>query len=238
MLSARLETILNCIKETQVLADIGCDHGYLPIEAVLSKRVTRAYAMDVNQGPLSKAQKNIEGMGVVQEVTSLLSDGLANLPEDVDGVVIAGMGGRLIGSLLEKDHNKLGQIRELILSPHLDLPYVRRKVHQLGFRITEEVMIYDMDKYYTVIKAVPGQENYTDIEYNYGKLLMEGGSEVFVAYLNQQINKLELIREGLLSNETSTSKQRLYDLDLEICSYREVLNDAINRGGQSSFQNL
>lgn len=193
MLSDRLQAIAELVPHNSIVADIGTDHGYLPIALVKTKQVFKAYAMDINEGPLMKAQENIMSYGLDRQVIALRSSGLEKLPLEVNVVVIAGMGGNLISNILEISKQKLGTIEALILSPHLDIPYVRRTVHGLGFKIVEEKMVAEQEKFYTILKCEQGNEVYSELEYEYGKKLIEEGTVTFLAYLDIEKSKLEKV---------------------------------------------
>ena len=94
-LSNRLRMIASFVTEGYVVGDIGTDHGYIPIYLTSNGNCPRAYAMDVNKEPLSRAKTHIEEENAGEVVSCILSDGLHELPQDdVDSIVIAGMGGR------------------------------------------------------------------------------------------------------------------------------------------------
>ena len=155
-LSNRLETIASFVTEGYVVADIGTDHGYIPIYLTSNGNCPRAYAMDVNKEPLSRAKTHIEEENAGEVVSCILSDGLHELPQDdVDSIVIAGMGGDLVVRILEQDFDKLANVKELILSPQSHLERVRHFLNDHGFRILEEeflkedgVFVFDMNSHY------------------------------------------------------------------------------------------
>ena len=100
-LSDRLRLIAGLIKKGSKVADIGTDHGYLPIFLVKSGITDRVIAMDVRKGPLKKAEDNTRAFCVSDQIELRLSDGLAALEKgEADTVTISGMGGRLIQSIL------------------------------------------------------------------------------------------------------------------------------------------
>ena len=155
-LSNRLETIASFVTEGYIVADIGTDHGYIPIYLTSNGNCPRAYAMDVNKEPLSRAKTHIEEENAGEVVSCILSDGLHELPQDdVDSIVIAGMGGDLVVRILEQDFDKLANVKELILSPQSHLERVRHFLNDHGFRILEEeflkedgVFVFDMNSHY------------------------------------------------------------------------------------------
>ena len=95
----RLETAAAWLDSDDILADIGCDHGYLAIYAI-NNGVKHVQLVDNKKGPLDVAYKNMEEAGYQSEVTFTLSDGLSALEEDVNAVSILGMGGDLISKIL------------------------------------------------------------------------------------------------------------------------------------------
>jgi len=224
-LSARLQLIADMVPECKAMADVGTDHGYLPIALTQMDKVQKAYAMDINKGPLAKAMENIEKANAEVLVTTVLSDGLEHLQSDTDVLVIAGMGGMLIGQILEKEKPKLEGLSHMVLSPHLDQEAMRRKVHALGWQIVDERMIEDKGKYYTVMLCIKGQEIYTDLEYKYGAKLMAERDPYWQADLSQRLRKLEIIKEGLEARVTENTRERLHEIIEHINEIKVVLDN-------------
>ncbi|MDE7059206.1 MAG: class I SAM-dependent methyltransferase, partial [Lachnospiraceae bacterium] len=100
-LSKRMQRLASLVTEENRLADIGTDHGYIPIYLIQQKKIQSALAMDINSGPLSRAKEHIEASGLTTYIETRLSDGLCKLEADeADTVLIAGMGGMLMVSIL------------------------------------------------------------------------------------------------------------------------------------------
>ena len=106
-LSSRLKTIASFVSEGMCVADIGTDHGYIPIYLTSEGMTDKAYAMDVNRGPLERAGENIRKEGLDGRIECILSDGMEKLPIDADSVVIAGMGGDLMEQILMGGEDRL-----------------------------------------------------------------------------------------------------------------------------------
>lgn len=137
------------------LCDVGTDHAHIPIRLLLDGTIDHAIAMDVIEGPLEKARENIERYGVSDMVTLRLSDGLdAYEPGECRGLVIAGMGGRIMSKILTREPEKSLDFEELILQPQADPEYVRRALRGLGLYIDRETVVLEDNKYYPVIHAV------------------------------------------------------------------------------------
>lgn len=153
-LSVRLQTILSLVPECGTAADIGCDHGLLSIELIQSGRAKRVIASDLRKGPLMRAEKNVSEAGLSDRIRIRLGDGLKTLsPGEAETVIIAGMGGPLLEKILTEGGDILKDVRTLILSPHTEIPSVRRFLEKTAFRITEEKITKDAGKTYFVLKA-------------------------------------------------------------------------------------
>ncbi len=223
-LSKRLKCIADFVDKGAVVADVGTDHGHIPIYLVLNGIVDYAIGMDINEGPLGKADENIRLYGVSEHIGLRLSDGLEKLEEnEADTVIIAGMGGRLIANILENGKNVLTSVSNLILSPHTDIENVRHYLMEHEYKITKEKMLLDEGKYYTVIKAVHGTMNYDKEEFFlYGKILLENRDEVLKEYLNLKKIKYNNILKKL-SGDSEMIRGRKKELNDEM----KVLESAL-----------
>lgn len=166
-LSLRLEALTKMVSRGLSVCDLGCDHGYVSIALVKKGISPCAIAMDINEGPLERAKEHIKDEGLSEfYIETRLSDGLAEYFEgETDALIIAGMGGRLMSDILKRDIKKALSFRELILSPQSEIPEFRAFLRENGFGITDEVMVFEDGKYYTMIKAVPGRGSDCDLRY-------------------------------------------------------------------------
>ena len=198
------------------LADVGTDHGYIPIALVQEKIIPSALAMDVNPGPLERAKQHIREFHLESDIHTRLSDGVQSLqPGEADSVLIAGMGGALTVKILQEGREVLRTVKELILQPQSEIDKVRRYLEQAGYKITKEDMVWEEGKYYQVMKAEAGEMHY-DCEnfYHYGKLLLESGHPVLRKYLTQRralceqlLKKLD--QEGRIEERTQARLQEI-----------------------------
>jgi len=153
--SPRLRAILACVKGSRCLADIGTDHGYLPIAACSEGMAERAVACDVAAGPLEIARANVRRYGLEARIECRLGYGLRPLGVgEADCVVIAGMGGANMVEILNEA--ELSGVRRLIVQPQRDIDAVRGALGVLGFEVVEEVTALDRGRTYTVIVAEGG----------------------------------------------------------------------------------
>lgn len=158
-ISRRLQAVSGMVTSGFRLADVGTDHGYIPIELVRSGRVPHAVAMDINRGPLLRAQENIRRYGLEGQIETRLSDGLHALaPGEADSVVIAGMGGLLVVRILQEGSAALEGVRELILQPQSELRSVRLYLEEAGYEIADEDLVCEDGKFYPMMRAVRKSE--------------------------------------------------------------------------------
>ncbi len=224
-LTKRLEAIAGFVTPGSVIADVGTDHGYIPIYLAQKGLIKKAYAMDINEGPLERARKNIKSQGVSHVVETILSDGLKNLGNrSIETLIVAGMGGMLINKILEDATSQLPHIPTLILSPHLDVDRVRRTVHELSYCIIEETIVEEDGKFYPILLCQHGHEIYKDdIEYKYGKKLLEGNNPTFKHFLEKQRSAIEVIWNQLLTSDSQGSQKRMEILQIERLEIEEVM---------------
>ena len=157
LLSDRMRAVAGLVQPCKSIADIGCDHGYVAMELVRSKVCRHVIAMDINSGPLERAKCNIAEYGMQDYIETRLSDGVSALRAgEAEGIICAGMGGRLVMSILEQGRELVGGMRQLILQPQSELSEVRCYLRENGYLIDREDIIYEDGKYYPMMRALPG----------------------------------------------------------------------------------
>lgn len=153
-LSKRLKAASDLILSGGCIADIGTDHGYLPVYLVQSGQCSSAIAMDVKPGPLERARQHIAENHLEQLIQVRLSDGLTALKQgEADSVVITGMGGMSVVQILENGWDQLSGIKELIIGAQSELVKVRGFLYQHGIYIDREVLVYEDGKFYPILHA-------------------------------------------------------------------------------------
>ena len=193
-LSERLKLVASFVPQDSRIADIGTDHGFVPICLAKEGRIKSALAMDVRTGPLERAEAHIKEAGISDiPISTRLSDGLKELkPQEADTVIIAGMGGELEIKILQEGRHLWSTIRRFILSPQ----------SEEGFLIEKEAMLREEGKYYTVMSVVRGAMVYNrTIEYRYGKYLLEQKEPVLKEYLKKEEERVLAILASLSAKE-------------------------------------
>lgn len=214
-LSNRLKRIASFVRTGSRVADIGTDHGYVPIWLVQTGTSPSAIAMDVRKGPLDRAKEHVDEMGLSEKIELRLSDGLKKLrPDEADAVIIAGMGGRLTCRILEQGCHiweSWSEGRErLILSPQSEQDEVRHFLEEHGFDIIQESMLEDEGKYYIVIEAARGtMKPLRESEYIFGADLIRKRDPVLLAYLDKEEKVTRQVLDGL--NKKTEQKEKKSD---------------------------
>ncbi len=151
-LSPRLLAVARQVRTGSVAADVGTDHGYLACYLAWNG-CRKVYASDLNPGPLEQAARTIQEHGLEKQVDLRLSNGVEKLPlEEITDVVVAGMGGDLILSIVEDPRLRTFD-KKLILQPMTKPEVLRRGLYRLGFELCGETAVEDGRFVYTVLTA-------------------------------------------------------------------------------------
>lgn len=201
-LSKRLSMNASFVSRGMRLADVGTDHGYVPIHLVQEGVIPSAIAMDINQGPLDRAKEHIKEFHLESCIHTRLSDGLQRLqPGEADSVLIAGMGGALMIKILTEGKSALETVREIILQPQSEIDKVRYYLENNGYRIVDENIVFEDGKYYPAMKAERGIMHYDrKMDYLYGRILLEKKHPVLKEYLEQRNQVCRNILHALEKN--------------------------------------
>lgn len=228
-LSKRLETIVEqaalvCGGETA--ADVGTDHGFVPIRLIEEGAADRVIAMDVRKGPLMRAQEHVIQFGMEEQIETRLSDGLEKLmPGEAKTVIIAGMGGELMLRILRDGEHVRKEIRHWILSPQSELSQFRHGLEELGLAIIREEMVEEDGKYYTILTAEPGQMHYEkESDYRYGALLIQEKSPVLAELLERELTQYRQVLEHLEQQKGEGPRLRAVQIQEEIRQMEEARN--------------
>ncbi len=191
-LSKRLTACLEAVSPYKIIADVGTDHAYLPCMGILSKRLTKAIAADIGVGPLNAAKQQINRYHLTDEIETRLGSGISVLaPNEVEAVVIAGMGGKLITSILMDNMTLTQSFKRLVLQPNIDADLVRRCLNEYQFEIIDEVIIHEDEKFYEVIVAQPCEQpqKLSELDLLFGPFLRQEQSDVFKAKWQKEVKK-------------------------------------------------
>lgn len=234
-LSPRLLAVTSFVEKGSRVADVGTDHGYVPIWLIEEGIAESALAMDVRKGPLERAESHIRLHGLEDRISTRLSDGLKELNAgEADTVVIAGMGGELVIHIMEEGRHVRDTVRHWVLSPQSELDKVRRYLEEQGFVTLDETMLIDEEKYYTVMSVrgpegsgghVPAAGAMSEAEYLYGRCLIKKKDPVLREYLEKEKRTLSAIREQLDGQDSEGAARRRCEIEHQISIIEEVQHE-------------
>ena len=224
-LSKRLKTLADMVSKGSTVADVGCDHAYVSIYLMEQQIAKKVIAMDINKGPLKKARENIDSSNLSTCIETRLSNGLMELNKgEVDTVLIAGMGGSLIVSILSAREDIVNNVKELILSPQSEIFLVREYLRNHGYVIVEENMVKEDGKFYMMMKAIKNEEE-IQVEHlpaltqslydRYGEYLLKHKNSVLKEFLYVELTKRKNIKKRLME-KPQEYEQRLKELENDI----------------------
>ena len=216
-LSKRLEACIQYTAGYLHLADIGTDHAFLPIEAVLRGHVMEAIAIDNKFGPYLQALNNVKKYMLKERIRVRLGEGLEKITDETDVVVISGMGGELISQILQDgDHRN---VKRFVLQPNRDAYSVRKTAMELGYHIVDELVLQDNKKYYDIIVMEKGKKTYTYDELEFGPINLVQRPYHFLQRLEHQIIQFKTITKDI------KSKERLEEVNRSIRKLEEIINE-------------
>lgn len=224
-LSKRLLAVASMVTPGNRVADVGCDHAYTSIYLVEHGITDRVIAMDVNQGPIDRAKENIEKYGYVNKIETRKSNGLEKLlSEEVQTILIAGMGGGLTLQILEERQELVQQVKELILQPQSEINKVRIQLQEWGYVIDREDMVKDEGKFYMMLRAVSKEAEMTSGQYEltrrehfyYGRQLLEERHPVLKEFLLWEHELAVNILKSLRAEQTENARMRGKEIEERI----------------------
>ena len=193
-LSKRLSVIADMVPLCSVLADVGTDHGYLPVWLLQQGRVKRVFASDIHHGPLRKASETAEIYGVSEWMDTILADGLQYPNADqAEVITICGMGGETMISILEAAPWVVLHQRRLVLQPQSKLTELECWLQANQYMIEDARLCVDGGKLYLALSVLGGaawNQNTEDI-------LCIKRDPIFREYVQNEIRKTEYARAGL-----------------------------------------
>ena len=211
-LDKRLLSCADYVRVGAVFADIGTDHGYLPLFLLREGKIQRAYLSDVNEGPLSSAQRNARADGLADKCEFILTDGATALAgKGITDYAICGMGGELIARIIE-DAPHLREIGiRLILQPMTKQEHLRRYLLASGFEIVAESYSFAEGKYYvTIVAEYAGAKRDPEIfECELGRASVREGDRIaYIGYLEGKARALNKSLSGKMHAGLSTDTER------------------------------
>ncbi|MCD8157989.1 MAG: class I SAM-dependent methyltransferase [Clostridiales bacterium] len=225
-ISKRLKMSADLVPESVLLADIGTDHGYLPVYVVEKGKVKQAVASDISKGSAEKAYENVLSSRLSDKIEVRCGNGLEPLKPDEfpDTIVLTGMGGVLMTEILDKGIEKAKAAKCLVLQPQHNIDKVMAYIHSIGFKITAEDITFEQGKYYFALKCEKGADlPYSAADLETGRFLPKSGNPLFKEFLKSKIKKYSESIKTAYEKNPETDIQKLEE---KLKILKEVYEDA------------
>ena len=211
-LSPRLKAVADFVPLNARLADIGSDHAYLPVHLLLNDTINHAIVGEVAKGPRDNAYHELKKRHLLGRAYVRLADGLAaiNDKDNVDTVVIAGMGGILISDILKAGKQQGQAFKTLVLQPNTDESVVRGWLNAQQYQIIDEAIVQEASHFYEIIVATIGTQHLSDLDVAFGPYLRAEKTATFVAKWQKESERIVLIFDHLKAagkSDTDTYRQ-------------------------------
>lgn len=193
-LSNRLKEIASFIPDNVKMVDIGCDHALLDIYLYKNRKNIKIIASDINENALEQAKKNIKKYKLDKSIETRLSNGLDNINSDeIDTIVISGMGSHTIVGILRMNQKKLINVGNIIIQSNNHIDFLRERILELNYYIDSEKLVKDNNIIYTIISFKKGKKRYNKKEIYFGPYLLKENSNLFKEKNKQDLEKLEYL---------------------------------------------
>ncbi|PRR77226.1 tRNA (adenine(22)-N(1))-methyltransferase [Clostridium liquoris] len=224
-ISIRLRTIADMVSKCNCCADIGTDHGYIPIYLVKNRICNRAIASDINKGPIEKAKKNIELEGLEKYIECRIGGGLTTIkPNEANSAIIAGMGGNLIRDIIEESKEVFKSLDYIIAQPVQNPEILREYIYTEGYEILQENLCIDENKYYEIMKIRYNNkiQMVDSIFYEISKYMLENKHPLIEGLIIRKIDKYEKICHSI-NEDTELANNRKREVKDKIYRLKELL---------------
>lgn len=231
LLSKRLQKIAGYVAQGSRAADVGTDHGYIPVWLIQNGVCEHIIASDIRPEPLKRAMENAEKNEVSDKIRFLLCPGLEQYPQqEIDTVIIAGMGGETIIEILADA--PWTREKKVILQPQTKIPELRSWLNANGYEVDDASLVADMGRIYVVWsctagggRELPAHELYVD------RTLLEKRDELLGLYIDTVVKKLRHKAQGM-KRAARADQMELERCQAAICGLLKMKEEAQNAQGK------
>ncbi len=225
-LSTRLENIVNLCDNVKTIADIGCDHGYVGAELILSNKCEKVIATDISAKSLDKAIRFCDSLNINSYISFREGDGFAKIykSDKVKQAVICGMGGMEIINILE---NKKINLKNFVLQPMRDVVKLREYLISHGYKILYDYLVFDDGIFYNILKVKKGRMKLRPMEIYFGKDNFDWNINIFKQYLISQQQHLHSLSEKI-NGLTSANQAHLTYVEAALVLVEKLENGEID----------
>ena len=193
----RLKMIGDLVEANSFCLDVGCDHAFLDIYLVKRKDNIRAIASDIAEGPVEAAKENIKREKLDKEIEVRLGNGLDTYSDEVDTIIISGMGGRNMIGIFKNNLDVLKKIKTIIISPNNYQEDVKRFMCQNGYYIENEEFVKENKFIYQILIFKKGKRKYSKKEYFFGPVFLIKKGPLFREYYEREMKSREILLQLL-----------------------------------------
>ncbi|WP_392486881.1 tRNA (adenine(22)-N(1))-methyltransferase [Haloimpatiens sp. FM7315] len=226
-ISLRLKTIASMVSKCDTIADIGTDHGYIPIYLVKKGICSKAIASDINKGPVQKAEFNVAMEGLKDKIQCKLGPGFSTIkPGKIDVAIIAGMGGNLIRDIILDHEEVFRKLQYAILQPVQNPEVLRKFIYEKGYEICDEELCIEEGIFYQILKVKFSDKpkNIDSIYYEVGEKLIEKNHKLLKGFLDNLILKYERIL-SFIDENTDLAVKRKEEVSFKIKELKKIKSD-------------
>lgn len=226
-LTDRLLKIASLVDRDKKIADIGTDHGYIPVYLLNEGVINYAILADINKGPLENAKKEVTRNKLTEKVDLRLGSGIEVLKKgEVEEVIIAGMGGSLINEILMANENVAHTTEKFILQPMQNPEDLREYLYKNGYEILDECLVREDYRIYEIIvckyKNLPPSEK-DPIYYEIGEKLIQKNDPLLREFIENKIRMNNNILNKLDKVDAASVESRKIVVNKKI----EALNNLL-----------
>ena len=196
----RLKKIGDLVEANSFCLDVGCDHALLDIYLVKKDKNIKAFASDVAEGPVEAAKQNIKRERLENKIEVRLGDGLDTYSDEINTIIISGMGGRNMIGIFKRHLEVLKKVDTIILSPNNYQIDVKKFLVNNGFYIENEEFVKDKKFIYQIIVFKKGKKHYTKKEYFFGPIYLEKKGKLFEEYYKRELMSRKILLQVLPKN--------------------------------------
>ena len=220
-LSPRLEALFKECENSKTLADVGSDHGFIPLKIALKGKAKLVISSDVSSKCVEKARANASAYNVEDKVKFIVSDGFTSYPRvKIDGAIISGMGGLMIAKIIEEKPKNV-KIKNFYLQPNTKVLELRQYLTSNGYKIVKDYVVKEGDKFYFILSVKKGKQKLSELDLMLGVSRFSENKEDFSAYLDYEESKLKKL--------LNPKNQGKFGSKLElICQVRREQNERKN----------
>ena len=215
----RLKKIGDLVEANSFCLDVGCDHALLDIYLVKKDKNIKAIASDVAEGPVDSAKQNIKRERLENKIEVRLGDGLDTYSDEINTIIISGMGGRNMIGIFKRHLEVLKKVDTIILSPNNYQIDVKKFLVSNGFYIENEEFVKDKKFIYQIIVFKKGKKHYTRKEFFFGPIYLEKKGKLFEEYYKRELMSRKILLQVLPKNfiwKRFITKQEIKMLEKEL----------------------